>query len=95
MAYIKGLKIKFFSQRIDSSQNLKYGSLVIVDVKVSSLTVLRNKLWLKEHGNLHTDHLQYSFRYIHSNAQNLGQTLSCLNHNFICEIANLEILTGL
>ena len=41
------------------SQNLRYKGLVIADyinVKMSCLTVLHIMLWLKEDGNLYSDH---------------------------------------
>ena len=49
-----------FSQGTYDSQNLRYGTLVIVDyecVKISRISVMDIKLWMKEHLDLHTNHL--------------------------------------
>ena len=56
--------MKFFSQVTYDSQNLRHKTLVIADydwVKIASLIVLQIRLLLNEDGNLHTDHLRYSF----------------------------------
>ena len=70
--------------------------MVVVDydyVKILRLAMLGIKLWLKEDGDLHTDHLQYLLKFVHSKAQDFCKTLSSLSHNFSCNIENLEIFT--
>ena len=52
-------KFGLFSQGTYDSQNLRYETLVIDDheyVKVSRITVMDIKLWMKENLDLHTNH---------------------------------------
>ena len=67
MLNLKGLKIKFYSHGTDDSENLTHESLLTTDdnnVKLSTLTVLHIKLWLKEDNDLHTDNLRLLFKFI-------------------------------
>ena len=57
----------------DNSKHLGYETLYIADyeyLNISSFAVLDIKLWLEEDSNLDTDHPLYSFKFIHSKAQN-------------------------
>ena len=73
-------------------KSLRYESLVAdyECVKSGSLTVLCIKLWMKEDGNLLTNHLQYSLKIIHSKAQTY-KNIFFFGHNFISRIAKLEM----
>ena len=65
----KGLKRSNFSPK--DLWLPRYETLAIADydyVNIFSFAVLGIKLWLKEDGDLYTDHTQYSFKSVHSKA---------------------------
>ena len=85
-----------FSPR--DSKNLRCETLSIADyeyVNISSFAVLDIKLYLGAHGDLHIDHPSYSFKFNQSKAQNSYKMLSSFGHNFISDVANLEIFAYL
>ena len=79
------------------NMKLKKNSDYIADydyVKIFQFFCVGIKLWLKEDDDLHTNHFQYPFKFIHSKAQNLCKTLCSFSHNFTCSIAKLGSFTG-